>query len=432
MGDARKRLDARGAFGIRPGLEMEQGILAALGNPERDYPCIHVAGTNGKGSVCAMLESVLRSAGFRTGLYISPHLVRFNERIRVAGVEASDADIETAALAVEPVEADAAARLGKPATYFEFSTAMMFEHFRRAKVGIAVLETGMGGRWDATNVVVPAVAVITPIGMDHMAYLGPDIASIAAEKAGIIKSGRPVVSSRQDADAEAVLRRVARERDARLIRTEDAVSVRRKSEDWDGQRVTVEHVDGLAATMRLPLIGDHQLENLATVVTAVGALRELGLDIPEKAVTAGVEGTVWPGRMQVLTREPPVLLDGGHNPPAGEAVAAFLKRRLKCRPLGLVVGMCRDKDARGYLSHFGGIVRRCWATPIRTERSLSGAEMAAFARAVCPDVTEAESVGLAIDEAVGWARGAGGAVCVAGSLYLAGEVLALCGEGRFP
>jgi dihydrofolate synthase/folylpolyglutamate synthase len=424
MTTALERLDRRGVFGIHPGLEVERGILEAMGNPEREYPCIHVAGTNGKGSVCAMLESVLRSAGFRTGLYVSPHLVRFNERICVNGVEATDGELEALAQDVEGVERGVAERLGKPATYFEFSTAMMFEHFKRRKVDIAVIETGMGGRLDATNVVVPAVAVITAIGMDHMAYLGPDLAAIAGEKAGIVKGGRPVVSGRQKPEAMAVIRRIAAELRAPLVLAGESVGVRRVSEDWTGQRVSIETGDWAVGSIRLPLLGDHQLENLATVAATVGVLRESGLTIDEKAIRKGVGQTVWPGRMQVLQSDPPVLLDGGHNPQAGAVVADFLKHRLKGRPLGIVLGMCRDKDLHGYLDSFRGMARRFWAVPIRTERSLSAAEVAAVARGVCREVTEMESAADGAREATSWARDAGGTVCIAGSLYLVGEILA--------
>lgn len=424
MTTALQRLDQRGVFGIQPGLDMEQGILAAMGNPERAYPCIHVAGTNGKGSVCAMLECVLRAAGFRTGMYISPHLVRFSERIRVDGMEATDSELEGLAQVVEKAEVGVARRLGKPATYFEFSTAMMFEHFLRAKADIVVLETGMGGRLDATNVVVPAVSVITAVGLDHMAYLGPDVAAIAGEKAGIIKNGRPVVSSRQAPDAIAVIRRVAGERRAPLVVADEAVSVRRISEDWSGQKVNVETADWAAGSVKLPLLGEHQLENLATVAATVGVLRDAGLGIDEKAFRKGVGATVWPGRMQVLQEDPPVLLDGGHNPHAAAAVAGFLKRRLKGRQLGMVFGMCRDKDLAGYLDAFRGMVRRFWAVPIRTERSLSSSEVAGVAKCLCDDVREMDSVMAGVAEATAWARETGGAVCVSGSLYLAGEVLA--------
>lgn len=424
MTAALDRLDQRGVFGIRPGLEMEQGILDAMGNPARVYPCIHVAGTNGKGSVCAMLESILRVAGFRTGLYVSPHLTRFSERIRVDGVEASDEELEALALGVEQVEKGVASRLGKSATYFEFSTAMMFEHFRRRKVDIAVLETGMGGRLDATNVVVPAVSVITAVGMDHMAYLGADLASIAGEKAGIIKNGRPVVSSRQKPEALEVIRRTAAERRASLVLADEFVSVRRISEDWDGQKVNVETEDWAVGAIGLPLLGDHQLENLATVAATVGVLRDNGLQIDEKAFKKGIGQTIWPGRMQVLQSDPPVLLDGGHNPQAGAAVAVFLKHRLKGRPLGMVFGMCRDKDLPGYLGFFRGMVRRFWAVPIRTERSLRAAEVAAAARGLCREVVEMDSAAAGVREAIAWAKTSGGVVCIAGSLYLVGEVLA--------
>ncbi len=423
------RLYRRHNFGIKLGLEMAEAIAQELGHPERAFAAIHVAGTNGKGSVCAMVDSVLRAAGFRVGLYTSPHLIRFNERIRVNGETVTDDELAELLAVVEPATARAEAALGREATFFEITTAMAFEHFRRRGVTLVVLETGLGGRLDATNIVTPLLSVITPISLEHTQHLGPDIASIAGEKAGIIKPGRPVVCGEQPDDAAVVFGRTARERGCRLTAASERVAVRRVVQTIEGQRVRIESADVDYGTVDLALLGRHQLGNAALAVAALEeAAALLGPPLAPDAVRRGLEEARWPGRCQLLGWETPTILDGAHNPAGGRVLAETLKDLMKGRPLGLVVGMCSDKDARSFLGNFGK-VRRCWTVPLRTERGVPPADLAALARSAgIGQVEVAASLGEALDQSLAWAKAEAGALCVAGSLYLVGEVLELRGE----
>jgi dihydrofolate synthase/folylpolyglutamate synthase len=425
MNEILAKLMRRGAFGIKFGLDVTEVLLEELGHPERAFLTVHVAGTNGKGSVCAMLESVLRHAGLPTGLYTSPHLVRFNERMVVNGRPITDAELDPLCERIEAVSECVERRLGRQATFFECGTAMAFDYFRSKGVRVAVIETGMGGRLDATNVILPVVSVITRISVEHTQYLGKDVPTIAGEKAGIVKAGRPVVVQAGSDEAMGVISRVAAERKAPLIDVAQEVSVRRVSETWEGQKVTVESQGGFAGTLLLPLLGDHQLENLATVVAASEALREAGLPLSDRVIRSGVGAASWPGRLQVLEQEPLMILDGAHNPGGAEVLASFLKRRLKREPLALVTGMCADKDVRETLRGFAGLVRRVWAVPLANERSLPAAELAALAKATLGVPAEVSDVRGAMVAAREWAMESGGAVCIAGSLYLAGEVLSI-------
>jgi dihydrofolate synthase/folylpolyglutamate synthase len=423
-----ERLYRRHAAGIKFGLEVERALLERLGNPQEDYAVIHVAGTNGKGSVCALLDSVLRARGLKVGLYTSPHLVRFNERIRVDGGSIDDESL--AARIAHPARAcavGAAGAAGREPTFFECATAMALDHFRRRKVHVAVLETGMGGRLDATNVTPALLAVITRIDVDHVAYLGPDVETIAAEKCGIIRRGVPVVRGAMGEAAAGVVARSAREKGAALVESE-RVAVRLVSANLRGQKLGVESEAGSYGTMLLPLLGEHQMENLATAVAAIEAAGEaFGVEFSAECVRAGVESVRWPARFQVLCEDPPVILDGGHNPGAAAALSKALRKTLGRKPVGLVAGMCSDKDRRGFLAAFGRQVRRLWAVPIESDRCTPPEELVAIGKAMGWEATTA-SVGEALAAAQAWARECGGAVCVAGSLFLAGQVLRERGE----
>jgi dihydrofolate synthase / folylpolyglutamate synthase len=414
--------------GIKPGLERMEALLDRLGRPERALPVIHVAGTNGKGSVCATIESLLRAAGLRTGLYTSPHLVRFHERIRVDGVPVSDADL--AGLIGRMDAADRAA--GGTATFFECATAMAFDQFARAGVQVAVIETGMGGRWDATNVVRPIVCALCEVNLDHAEYLGDTLELIAAEKAGILKPGRPAVMARQPPEAEAVFRAAADRVGAPLRRVEDEVSVRRIGRPTlDGQRLAFETPDGPLTTARYPLCGEHQAHNAALAVAAVRLLSETaGIGLPAAVWKRGLERVVWPARFQVLRREPPVLLDGAHNPHGAEALAAALREVAGRRPLGWIVAMMNDKDIAGVLRAWTPLMRRVWAVPVPGERAEPPARM--IERLGAAGIRDATSAPLdrAWDEALAWAEADDGMVVIAGSLYLAGEVLRRRGDGE--
>ena len=420
-----ERLYALRTFGIKPGLEAELALLEGLKNPQHAFAALHVAGTNGKGSVCAMLEAVLRQTGLKIGLYTSPHLVRFNERIRVDGRNIEDEELAALFEAMEPVAADVArTQEGREVTFFEFTTALAFEHFRRKGVQIAVVETGLGGRLDATNVVLPAVAAITRIGLEHTAHLGKTIEAIAGEKAGIVKAGRPVVCGAMPDEARAVILAASRERKAPFIDAGETVTVRRISQDLSGQKVAITGGDTDYGTVTLSLLGKHQLENVATVVTVLETLGGCSpVVVPPEAIRRGLAAACWPGRLQVLSQEPPVVLDGAHNPDAARALAAALKDVLKKRKVGLIWGMCDDKDALGFAKALGGQVHRCWAVPIATARSVAPEKLALLARGEGWE-TKVSTVTQAIDEARSWAGECGGAVCITGSLFLAGEVLA--------
>ena len=296
------KLYALRTFGIKPGLEPVRELLAGLGDPQLTFIAVHVAGTNGKGSVCALLDSILRAAGFRVGLYTSPHLVRFNERIRVNGVAVSDEDLAALFDALEPVAAAMAAR-ERQATFFEFTTALAFEYFRRQRVQFAVVETGLGGRLDATNIVMPLVSVITRIGLEHTEYLGDTVEAIAGEKAGIVKAGRPVVCGAMADEARAVIRHIATERKSPFVDAAEVVAVRRVAQSLSGQKIAVSTEDSDYGTATMSLLGRHQLENVATALAAAEAIAEAGrLTLAPEVVMQGVEATRWPARLDVWVR----------------------------------------------------------------------------------------------------------------------------------
>jgi len=422
---ALKRLYGRRSLGIKPGLDAEKALLAHLGDPQLAYGVVHVAGTNGKGSVCALLSSILKSGGVKVGLFTSPHLVRFNERFRVDEADIDDGDLADEIAQIEKVSSEVAGQVGREATFFECATAIALDFFRNQSVQLALVETGMGGRLDATNVVCPLVSVITRVSLEHVDYLGGDLVSIAREKAGIVKSGRPVVCGAMPPAAQRVVREVAEERGCALVDAAERVSVTVKSRSLEGQKVTVESMGASYGSFEVPLVGDRQLENLSTAVATVETLNDVyGLGISEECVTAGAGAIRWPGRCQLLKSEPVMIVDGAHNPGAAESLCAVLDQLLEGRALGLVVGMCEDKDVRGILKPFSRAVRRAWIVPIASERSMPSPRIRAQAQRLGWEVVEMD-LAAALCEAEAWARDSGGAVCVAGSLYLAGEVLGL-------
>ncbi len=424
MGEVEQRLFQRRRFGIKLGLELELAMLERLGNPQREYPVIHVAGTNGKGSVCAMLQAILSAAGVTTGLYTSPHLVSFNERFQVDRAQISDADLEALATRIEAVAESAAADLERDVTFFECSTAIAFEYFRQQAVQMAVIETGLGGRLDATNVVAPLVSVITPVSLEHTEHLGDTLEAVAAEKAGIIKAGRPVVMARMDEAAADVIRRTCRERGCRCIDVAEQASMRISKRSLVGQKVHLETSSASYGTVNLSLLGDFQAENLATAAVVIDVLRDqYGIPIDESMVATGVRAATWPGRCQLLTEDPPTLLDGAHNPAAALALATVLQGHAEGRPLGMVIGMCGDKDIGEFLRPFARLAPRLWVVPIDNERNTDPERILAPARAM-GWTASATTLQGGLDEARAWGGEAGGMLCITGSLFLVGEVLA--------
>ncbi len=423
------RLFARTTHGIKPGLERIRALLDRLNHPEREFVALHVAGTNGKGSVCALLESALRAAGYRTGLYTSPHLVRFHERIRVDGLCIRDADLAPLLARLETEAAAVDGQGGSPVTFFELGTALAFEHFRAAGVQVAVIETGMGGRWDATNALRPLVSVITEIGLDHAEYLGPRLADITAEKCGILKPGRPAVCGATDPEVVAQIRAAAASAGCEVTVASEAVSVRRVSASLDGQNIQIETAAGRRLSLTLPLLGAHQLANAAVAAAALEEVAAAGLDVSSKAWKNGWSAVQWPARLQVLEREPPILLDGAHNPQGMQALAAAVDDLRGRAPVGWVGGLMADKDAAGVCRALAPVAARVWTVPVSNPRALAPSDLAAAARAAGLAAEPCDSLASALAAARAWARERGGWVVIAGSLYLAGDVLATCTPG---
>lgn len=421
------RLYARRRFGIKLGCESVEHLLEAMGHPEEAYGIIHIAGSNGKGSVAAILASILRAAGLSVGLYTSPHLVRFNERIRVNGVPITDEELVVLLRDVEErLDADSKEEGQDELTFFETTTVMAFEAFRRAGVSVVVLETGLGGRLDATNVVTPLVSVITRIGLEHMKYLGDDILQIAGEKCGIIKEGRPVVCGAQEEDVKRFVSAHAVGKHCAIIHADDAVGIQRRAISYDGQKVHVESQDNSYGAIRFPLVGAHQLENLATAVaTAEMFFNMVGVDQTRDAVREGIAAVRWSGRFEVLKTDPPLIADAAHNPNGAAALVATLKG-VHAKRVGLVLGVCADKDIGAFLKAILGSVSRVWAVPLTNERGMDPTELAQMAKAMGmrADVT---SLKQALDDAEAWARSESGVVVVTGSLFLLGDVYELLG-----
>lgn len=376
-----------------------------------------MAGTNGKGSTCAMIERALREAGYLTGLYTSPHLVEPVERVRVLGRAVPFADFSRAFDIVHQAAEQlvAAGAIDMHPTYFETITAMAFVLFREYRCEVVVLETGMGGRLDATNVVDPDVAVITPVDFDHEKFLGNTLAQIAFEKAGIIKPGRPVVAARQHPEAMDVIERAARERGSPLLRASAWRTSHLELHPY-GSRFTVHAPGGMEFRIEQPLIGAHQVEN---ALTAIAALHELGLS-PAR-IQRGIAAADWPGRLEPVRRNPDVFLDGAHNPAGARALAGYLRRFHHGRRIWMIFGAMRDKNLHAVgppLFHLASeLVFTAPAQP-RAFRPEEILELTGERRArLTPDIGAALSIvsGAAPEDLI----------VITGSLYLVGEARAL-------
>jgi len=418
------RLEAftlRRSRGINPSLEVIRRLLERLGHPEQAFGAVHVAGTNGKGSVCAMLEAILRSSGTRTGLYTSPHLRDFRERIVVDG-EPADAD-RLAACLERVEEADRETGL-RPATFFEAATAAAFLYFREAGVATAVLETGMGGRWDATNICRPDITVITPVGVDHTDFLGSDLGRIAWEKSGIMKPDVPVVVAPQEEAAAHVIRREAELRGSPLVSVDDVVRMSRVVRSDLAIQVLQIHTPWGAMDVRLPLAGSFQRTNCLTAIAAAAVLSRRRGGVTPDSVVRGLERVRWPGRLQLLRRRPPVIADGAHNVAAARALAAALSELIGRRRVALVAGFLRDKDVAGIARELAPLAPVGWCVRPRSDRALDAGDAVRHVRRAGIEAS-ATDLETALAEAQSWAAANRAVVLVTGSLYLVAEILEL-------
>jgi dihydrofolate synthase/folylpolyglutamate synthase len=396
--------------GMRPGLERIETLLDALGRPERRYTLVQVGGTNGKGSVSAMLAAMFKAAGRRTGLYTSPHLVSFRERIRVDG----EAIAEDAV--VDGVEALATLVARLDASMFEAATALALDHFAREAVEVAVLEVGLGGRLDATTVGAPAATVITRIDLDHQAVLGATLAEIAREKAAIIRSG-VAVTANQAPEAGGVLAARAEATRIPLLAAGRDLHVAMERAGLDGQRISCTGPGWRLSGLDLALLGTFQPENALLAVATAQALR-----VPEAAVRAGLAVVQWPGRFHVIGRGPRLVLDGAHNVGGARALAASLAAYFPGERPTFVVGIYRDKDAAGILGTLAPLAGRLIVTASANPRAAPPAVLAASAPAGGPRPEIAPTLRDALAAAA--APRASAVTCVTGSLSMIGEALA--------
>lgn len=405
--------------GIKFGLNSTERILERVGNPHRKLRFIHVAGTNGKGSTATMLAAILREHGFKTGLYTSPHLVRFTERFSINGQEVG---AERMLQVFEKIRSVLDEK--EPPTFFEVTTAMAFLYFAEEQADWVIAETGMGGRLDATNVIDPEVCIITNIGFDHQEYLGSTLASIAREKAGIIKEGIPLITGALQPVVQGILKTTCMNRKAPLLRYKSDFRVRRNSDGTFQYR----GMDAQWPALRVNLRGPHQTANAALAVAAAELLHRKGLlQLENSAVERALADVEWPARLEVLEENPTIILDGAHNPQGAESLRDALKDCFKYERLHLVLGIMADKDIRGILRRLLPLAQTAIFTQPRYSRAANPEELRRMARPyiqkhyVIPDPASAIAQARQMAEP-------GDLICITGSLYFAGEVKEIFGE----
>ncbi len=444
-----------GRFGIKLGMETTKGILHTLGSPEKQFKSIHIAGTNGKGSIASYIASILCAAGIKTGLYTSPHLIKFNERFIINNCEASDDDVVEAYLAVK--NADNGER---KATFFEIATAMAFYLFGREKVEWAVIETGMGGRLDATNVLQPAVSVISNLSIEHTMYLGNTIEEIAMEKGGIIKKKTPVVSGVTQTAALDVLKKIAEKQSApfylygkdftisrNLLKT-SALETNGNLVQSNENYFDYHGIKNKWTGLKINLKGEHQIGNSAIALAAIeialtGTDAYLNLSCSSKTntdshktedshktdsqqmeinVRKGLLTATWPGRLEYIIENPIVILDGAHNLDAAKNLGRYLRKELKGANLTMVIGILDDKPYKAMLKHIIADAGRIIFTKADIERSLEPEVLREYAMKITKaEIKIIDTVAGAVDEAISNSSGSDQIICVAGSLYVAGE-----------
>jgi dihydrofolate synthase/folylpolyglutamate synthase len=401
-------------FGAKFGLENTFTLAALAGNPQDRLRFIHVAGTNGKGSTCAMLESIYRTAGLRTGLFTSPHLVSFRERIQVNRQLISEDDVVRLVEGLQPLLKQFPT--DHHPTFFEVITVMALKFFAEQKCDLVIWETGLGGRLDATNVVTPLASVITNIQFDHQQWLGDTLAKIAAEKAGVIKSGVPVITTADEPEALAVIEKTAREKNTSLINVGQASSLSPSDE-------TKKLETGKMPV--LPLPGEHQKTNAALALATIETLQGK-IPVNEAAIRTGLETVNWPGRLQSITRGSGqyILLDGAHNVAGAKALLSALEKNFTAARRTLILGVLQDKDWRHICETLAPMAERIFTVPVASERTADARELAAACCAANPaaEIAACDSLRRALDQVANDRF-----VVVTGSLYLVGEALELLG-----
>ena len=398
----------------KPGLERISFLCEKMGNPQKELKFVHVAGTNGKGSFCSMLDSVLRAAGYKTGLFTSPYIKEFNERIRYCGENIANDELAEITEYIKPF---ADAMEDKP-TEFELITAIGLEYFKRKACDVVVLEAGMGGRLDSTNVISESVlSVITGISLEHTAYLGDTVEKIAAEKAGIIKNGGRVIYGGDDDSAANVIENIAQMRGARYSRV-DRGSLNILSSSFDGTSFSYKSYDNV----KLSLLGLYQPQNATNVIDAVEALRERGFEISDKALLEGLAAAEWPARFEIVSKDPLVIYDGAHNPQGIEVAVESIKRYFGDKKVFILTGVMKDKDYGYIASKLSDVASDAFTVTPDNPRALSADEYAEVLKEKGVNATAFDNVQEAVRAAKKAAKERNTALVCLGSLYMYAEI----------
>lgn len=405
-----------GRFGLRLGLENIRRLLKILGNPEERFKGIHIAGTNGKGSTGAMIESMLRCAGYRTGLYTSPHLVDFRERITVAGEWISLQDFRQYFEFLLPAIEEFSC------TFFEVMTAVAFAYFADIKVDFAVVETGLGGRLDATNILNPVLTVITEIGLDHTQELGSTVPEIAAEKAGIIKPGVDLVCSASLSAALEVFENTCRERQSRFFPVVREVRIENVKLTQEGTEFDLTTAQAKYPALRLSLLGDYQIRNATAAIKVMELLQEQGFWIPWQAIYEGLWQTFWPGRLEIMQRDPVVVLDTAHNPDGVRHAVRAIQQIFDYEHLYFVVGILRDKNHKEMIATIASTADFVVTVTPNSSRALSASDLAAEAKKWTNNVRAEDDILRGFDRALKMAC-SDDLICVIGSHFTVSEVV---------
>jgi dihydrofolate synthase/folylpolyglutamate synthase len=410
-------------YGMSLGLERIEHLLRSLGSPHKDMKAIHVAGTNGKGSVCAMVSSVLQNAGYKVGLFTSPHLLFFEERICINGNPISKEKLCMLVERIKPIAKSMVEKEGfEHPTFFEIACAMAFCHYHDENVDFAVLEVGLGGRLDATNVITPMVSVITSISLDHTHVLGNTLEEVAREKAGIIKMGVPVVIGVTQKEILKMITDISLEKQSPYYSTQKNGNYTILESSSRNQRFNMEVNGKVFSDLTIHLIGEHQVENTLIALLTLDILRKQGISIPEESIREGIENTKWPGRLEIVSQNPTVILDCAHNPDGMKALNSAMKRFYGDSKKTLVLGIMRDKDIPAIVYEACDFADKVIITKPKFERAAEPDMILPEVEKYCKNVKVIENVREAVDHAISGSE-KDDIVCIAGSIFNVSEAM---------
>lgn len=410
-------------YGMSLGLERIEFLLKSLGLPHENMKAIHVGGTNGKGSVCAMLSSILSNAGYKVGLFTSPHLLEFEERLRINGEPVSKKKLCSLVDRIKPI-ASFMVEDGdfEHPTFFEIATAMAFSHFKDEEVDFTVLEVGLGGRLDATNVISPMVSVITSVSLDHTHVLGTTLEEVAGEKAGIIKEGIPVICGIEQEEIIKMIEDICQKKHCQVLFSKNQGGYKLKENTVDYQKFDI-YLDGSQyIDLKIPLLGEHQLKNAHIATMTIELFKGLNAEIKEKDIREGLMKTKWPGRLEIIQKDPFVILDCAHNPSGMKALGSVINDMFSHTKKTLVMGIMRDKDIPGIVKEAGSFADSIIITRPKFERAAEPELILNWAEKYCQDVKIIQNVAEAVNFAISSAD-SNDSVIIAGSIFNVGEAM---------